>query len=140
MQEFVMSLTGQCLCGAIRYQIESVPAMSGVCHCKNCQRQAGSAFSILAAVPKSEFSFNSGEPKLYEDSDTHNGNMVERWFCGTCGSPIYTVVDSQPDTVYLRAGTMDDTSSLQPQFQVWCDSKQNWVSLVEGVPVVAKQT
>ena len=39
-----MSLTGKCLCGAISYSIDNQPAVTGVCHCKNCQRQAGSAF------------------------------------------------------------------------------------------------
>ena len=33
--------TGQCLCGDIKYTIAAEPVMAGVCHCKNCQRQAG---------------------------------------------------------------------------------------------------
>jgi len=46
-----MAMTGSCLCGAIRYEIDNAPALTGVCHCKNCQRQAGSACSTLAGVP-----------------------------------------------------------------------------------------
>ena len=134
-----MPVTGRCLCGDIKYQIDNPPAVTGVCHCKNCQRQAGSAFSTLAGVPKSEFTLTSGEPKLYEDSDTKSGNKVERYFCGRCGSPIYSALGDQPDSVFLKTGTMDDTSAFQPQFHVWCDSKQNWVTLEEGVPSLATQ-
>ena len=134
-----MSLTGQCLCGAIKYAIANTPAMTGVCHCKNCQRQAGSAFSTLAGVPKAEFTLLSGEPKLYRDSDTKSGNEVERWFCGNCGSPIYSALGSQPEMLFLKTGTLDDTSSFTPQFHVWCDTKQNWVTLDEGVPTMATQ-
>ena len=134
-----MPVTGQCLCGDIKYQIDNAPTVTGVCHCKNCQRQAGSAFSTLAGVPKSEFTLISGELKLYEDSDTKSGNQVERFFCGRCGSPIYSALGDQPDSVFLKTGTMDDTSAFQPQFHVWCDSKQNWVTLEEGVPSLATQ-
>lgn len=135
-----MSITGRCLCGDVQYEIRSAPAVTGVCHCKNCQRQAGSAFSTLAGVPKADFTFTRGKPKLYADSDTDSGNTVERYFCGRCGSPIYSAIPSQPDVLYLKTGTLDDTSSFRPQFQVWCDSKQNWVRLEEGVPALGKQS
>jgi hypothetical protein len=134
-----MSVTGRCLCGAISYEIDSAPAVMGVCHCKNCQRQAGSAFSTLAGVPRAEFHL-SGEPKLYRDSDTDSGNSVERYFCGNCGSPIYSDLPGIPDTIYLKTGTLDDTGGFAPQFHVWCDSKQEWVELREGVPTMAKQS
>ena len=133
-----MSITGRCLCGDITYDLESPPAVTGVCHCRNCQRQAGSAFSTLAAVPKDAFRL-TGTPKLYEDADTKSGNSVERYFCGRCGSPIYSALGSQPDMIYLKTGTLDDTSTFQPQFHAWCDTRQNWVQLDDGVPQMATQ-
>lgn len=134
-----MAHTGQCLCGAIRYEFDGNPAMTGVCHCKNCQRQAGSAFSTLAGVPKAAFRFTAGEPKLYRDADTASGNTVERYFCGNCGSPIYSAIPDQPDVLFLKTGTLDDTGDYQPQFHAWCDTKQNWVKLDEGVPAIPRQ-
>ena len=89
-----MTVTGHCLCGEIAYELANTPAMTGVCHCKNCQRQAGSAFSTLADVPRKDFTFTSGTPKLYLDKDTDSGNSVERYFCGTCGSPLYSALGS----------------------------------------------
>ena len=132
-----MTQTGSCLCGNIRYEIDGEPSITGICHCKNCQRQAGSAFSTLAAVPREAFRFIQGEPKLYADADTKSGNTVERWFCNNCGSPIYSGVDSSPDNWFLKTGTLDDTSTWEPRFQTWCDSKQNWVTLEDGVPAQA---
>lgn len=134
-----MPISGRCLCGAISYELDEAPAMTGVCHCKNCQRQAGSAFSTLAGVPKAQFRLTNGEPKLYEDGDTESGNTVERYFCGNCGSPIYSALPGQPDMLYLKTGTLDDTSGFEPQFHAWCDSKQSWVALKEGVPTMARQ-
>ena len=133
-----MEITGQCLCGEIKYELLNPPAMTGVCHCKNCQRQAGSAFSTLAGVAKSDFSLTSGKMKLYEDGDTDSGNTVKRFFCGDCGSPIYSAVPDSPDMVFLKTGTMDDTTGFTPQFNVWCSTKQNWVDLPQGVPAMQK--
>lgn len=135
-----MTMTGGCLCGAIKYELAEAPAMMGVCHCKNCQRQAGSAFSTLAGVPKDQFKFTEGEPKLYVDGDTKSGNQVERYFCADCGSPIYSALGSQPDSLFLKTGTMDDTSGFNPQFHVWCDTRQNWVDLPDDVPQMATQS
>lgn len=132
-----MSMTGQCLCGAVSYELANPPQMMGVCHCRNCQRQAGSAFSTLAGVAKADFTLH-GEPRLYEDRDTDSGNAVERWFCGTCGSPIYSALPGMPDQIFLKAGTLDDTSGFKPGFHVWCSTKQDWVALEAGVPTMEK--
>ena len=67
---------------------------------KKCQRQGGSAFSTLAGVAKSDFVVKSDEMKLYSDSDTDTGNTVERYFCGNCGSPIYSAVPDSPDVFF----------------------------------------
>ena len=68
------------LLGNIHYEIGSAPTLTGVCHCLNCQRQGGSAFSTLASVASNDFSFTQGAPKLYKDEDTDSGNPVERYF------------------------------------------------------------
>ena len=133
-----MGQTGQCLCGAIKYQFANTPAMAGVCHCKNCQRQAGSAFSTLAGVPMAELEI-AGTPKLYVDTDTDSGTSVERYFCGDCGSPIYSLLPAQPEMAFLKTGTLDDTSGFAPMFHAWCSTKQNWVDLSAEVPQMDKQ-
>ena len=133
-----MAHTGGCLCGAISYEFPNDPAMTGVCHCRNCQKQAGSAFSTLAGVPSAEFAM-TGTPKLYVDGDTQSGNQVERFFCDNCGSPIYSALSSQPDMIFLKTGTMDDTSGFKPAFHAWCSTKQDWVELAEGVPQMETQ-
>ena len=49
------------------------------------------------------------------------------------------MIPDQPDTMFVKTGTLDDTSSFVPQFHVWCDSKQNWITLDEGVPAIPRQ-
>ena len=133
-----MIATGKCLCGIVKYELKSLPLTSGVCHCKNCQRSGGSAFSTVAAVNKNDLVIIEGELTLYSDSDTDSGDTVQRFFCDKCGSPIYSAVPSTPDIFYLKLGSMDDTSYFSPEFHVFCGSKQNWVQLGETIPASQK--
>ncbi len=130
-----MTMTGRCLCGAVSYEIEGDLQMCGVCHCKNCQRQAGSSYSVLFAVADDQIKI-SGDLTTYEDH-SDSGNVVYRHFCGTCGSPVKTSLPTQPGMTYIKAGTLDDTSVLNPQIHFWTNSKQDWVSVDDNVPQIA---
>ncbi|WP_373491613.1 GFA family protein [Parasphingorhabdus sp.] len=133
-----MAITGHCLCGAVNYEIEGDLQMCGVCHCKNCQRQAGSAYSVLFAISDDQIKL-SGDLTTYEDH-AESGNVVHRHFCGTCGSPVKTTLPTQPGMTYIKAGTLDDTEILRPQIHFWTGSKQPWVEIdanvaqIEGNP------
>ncbi|WP_353226963.1 GFA family protein [Novosphingobium sp.] len=123
--------TGGCLCGAVRYTVNGAPLMSGVCHCKNCQRQAGSAWSMLIGVMTDALSI-SGEPKTYIDQGD-SGAAVHRQFCATCGSPLFSLPEAMPGMVFIKAGTLDDTADFAPTAQYYLKSKQAWVDL-PGIP------
>lgn len=127
-----MALKGRCLCGDIRYQIENAPEVMGVCHCKHCQRQTGSAFSTMAGVPKAEFTLRRGHPRTYQ-GPTDSGDAADTLFCGRCGSAICTALANQPELLFVKTGTLEDTSWFRPSFHAWCENKQNWLVIEEGV-------
>ena len=124
-------MTGRCLCGAVSYAIEGDLQMTGVCHCKNCQRQAGSAYSVLFAIADDQIAID-GSLTTYEDT-ADSGNVSHRHFCGTCGSPVKTSLPGQPGVTFIKAGTLDDTSALDPQVHFWTDSAQAWVDIDPAV-------
>ena len=96
------TLTGGCLCGKVRYDIAAPPLMTAVCHCTNCQKQSGSAYSVLIGVPGAAVS-TTGTLKTYEDSGD-SGGKVMRQFCPECGrSPAQAAanaVEYLPGLVY----------------------------------------
>jgi hypothetical protein len=122
-----MAQSGGCLCGKIRYTLNAEPVMCLTCHCKNCQRQAGSSLSIIIGVPDGTVDVE-GEVTTYNDTGD-SGATVRRQFCNTCGSPVFTRVDSPPGILFIKAGTLDDTSALKPVLHCYAKSKQNWVDL-----------
>ncbi len=129
-------IVGGCLCGNIRYACEAEPMMMAICHCKNCQKQTSTTFSILVAVPKGSLNIE-GELSAYNDQGS-SGQAVIRKFCGKCGSPILSDVAALPTMDFLKAGTLDDTSWLKPEAQLWCDSAQSWLKLDDDIAQIAQ--
>lgn len=124
-------LQGRCLCGQFSYESNAAPLATMICHCKNCQRQSGAAFSVNVVVPADAVT-TKGELKVFHDK-ADSGNTVDREFCATCGTPIFSRLSANPGIAIIKAGTLDDTSGLAPGGEVWCDSAQSWVKpMVEG--------
>jgi hypothetical protein len=96
-------LKGGCLCGAVRYTTTAEPVMSGVCHCRDCQRFTGSAFGILVGVPKEALTID-GTMKTFT-SLGGSGKPILRHFCPECGSSIAEEPGTRPGLVILNVGT-----------------------------------
>jgi hypothetical protein len=123
----MQEMSGGCLCGQVRYSAMVEPALVAICHCKNCQKQAGTAFALVVGIPKSELSVR-GNIKTFNDTGD-SGQPVKRNFCPDCGSPITSDAAVMPELVFIKAGTLDDTSWLRPTMQIYCNSVQSWVQL-----------
>jgi hypothetical protein len=126
-------LDGRCLCGAITYSSQAEPLFTAICHCKNCQRQTGTAFSLVVGVPIAALDVQ-GEPSDHVTVGEDHGHSVHRHFCGACGSPIFSISEGNTDIAILKAGTLDDTSWLTPQLEVWGESAQDWVEATQARP------
>ena len=112
--------SGRCLCGAVSYSLNGPIQITAICHCKHCQRQSGSAFSIIVGVLTPDYQ-QSGETSVFHDTGD-SGGAVERHFCAKCGSPILSKVTSLPDLLFIKAGTLDNTTDIQPEIEAFCDS------------------
>ncbi len=121
-------MTGRCLCGAITYRVDTEPTITANCHCRDCQRQTGTAFSVLVAVTRASLHID-GDIATYTTVGTDTHMEVRRQFCSNCGSPIVSLPDMTPDLAFIKAGTLDDTTMLVPEMDVWCDSAMGWVEM-----------
>ncbi|MBC7493296.1 MAG: GFA family protein [Novosphingobium sp.] len=119
---------GGCNCGAVRYRIEGDPMVVAQCHCRNCQRQSGSAFSVNLLVQDANFA-TTGDLTTYVDKDTLSGAPILRKFCGICGSPILSDFSNGTGMVVVKAGTLDDPTPFTPGVSVWTSRKLPWVDL-----------
>jgi hypothetical protein len=132
----MQEMSGGCLCGQVRYSATAEPAIVAICHCKNCQKQTGTAFGLVLGVPKAALSLH-GNIKTYNDKGD-SGRPIARNFCPDCGSPIASDFAAMSELTLINAGTLDDTSWLRPTMQVFCDSAQPWVQLAGEMHSFAK--
>jgi hypothetical protein len=116
---------GGCACGAIRYRAEGEPLFSMNCHCRDCQRETGSAYAAVLAVPGAAFKVVQGSPK-YFDLTADSGQTTRRCFCGDCGSPLFGRPGLGGDMVTIRAGSLDDPSAFRPSQDIYTASAQPW--------------
>jgi hypothetical protein len=130
------SRSGGCLCGAIRYTTVWPPIAVATCQCANCQKQAGSAITVIAMVPTAGLEV-TGDLTTYADHGDSGGTVLRK-FCGRCGSPVITDIpglEAQGIRV-IKAGTLDDRSGLNPSTHYWTESAQDWMVLPDkGVKV-----
>ena len=119
------SLTGSCLCGAIRYTIDVPITELRACHCTNCQKTSGAGGSVNAVVPAAAFHITKGTPKRFTGV-ADSGRTLHRHFCGDCGSPIYSQRENAPDTVVVRAGTFDNAGDMKIVSHIWTKSARPW--------------
>lgn len=118
-------ISGGCLCGAVRYSTTAEPAMIAVCHCTDCQKQNGTAFSVNVLVPNDQIEIGGETLTQYETTGT-SGKKVLRSFCNRCGSPLTTLFEGFGGLAAIKVGTLDDNSWVKPGVQIWCDSIQPW--------------
>lgn len=127
---------GGCMCGQVTYRAEAEPLFSGVCHCKDCQRGTGSAFSCVVAVPDAALAV-TGTPKRH----THTGGSgkgVTIAFCAQCGSRLFSQVEMMAGVTMIEAGTLDDTALFEPQVHIFRDSAQHWFPFTEAMVTFAR--
>ena len=124
---------GQCACGAVRYRLASVPMFVHCCHCRDCQRQTGSAFVLNALIEADRVSLVSGHPEeVILPTDSGRGQKVYR--CPACKIAVWSVYGGVDKLRFVRIGTLDNAAALQPDVHIYTRSKLPWVTLPDGVP------
>ena len=113
-------LTGGCSCGNFRFEFNGELAMAVHCHCKNCQKSSGTGSAAVFATNRSNYVF-TGKTSSYKYIGD-SGKVVERHFCPTCGSPLFSDVEILPDMIFARIASLDEPSQIKPSMHIYCDS------------------
>jgi len=126
-------LEGGCACGAVRYRLSSPPMFVHCCHCRDCQRQTGSAFAINALIETDRIMRLSGDPRPVA-MPTDSGRPHDIYRCPACRTAVWSDYGRRPSLRFLRVGTLDDPSALAPDVHIFTRSKLPWIELPKAVP------
>ena len=124
-------MEGGCSCGAVRYRVEAEPMFVHCCHCLNCQRQTGSAFVINLLVEFDRLEV-TGETEAV-DVPRDDGTMQTIVRCPSCKVALYSFY-TLPTIAFVRAGTLDVPSAVEPDVHIFTRSKVPWLTLPESQP------
>jgi hypothetical protein len=116
--------TGGCACGAIRYEIASEPVFSNECQCRDCQQESGTGHQSHLTFMRADVKL-SGEASHWE-MIADSGNAKTRFFCPTCGSPVYLTFSAMPQFFSVRAASLDDPSRFRPQVLTYAVRGYAW--------------
>jgi len=124
-------LRGSCLCGRVKYEVNGKPLLMYHCHCGACRAASGASYVTNVAFPVASLRITSGAGFLgaYESSPGK-----KRYFCSSCGSPIYSHGQSTKEYVSVRSGTLLDDPGIRPSYHAYVAFKAPWVVINDGLP------
>ncbi|MEE4192733.1 MAG: GFA family protein [Halieaceae bacterium] len=123
------SARGCCQCGQVQLNLSGAPLFIYVCHCLDCQKRTGSAFSMGLVMAADHVAVAGDLTPWTRTSD--DGHSNTRHSCSQCGNIIYGDSSATPGLWKLQAGLLEDTSQLRPNIHLWTRRKQAWVTLPE---------
>jgi len=124
------SLTGRCLCGAVRFEILPPTKWCAHCHCSLCRRAHGAAFVTWFGVERAQFAMTSGEEFLvwYRSSPP-----ARRGFCGRCGSTLFFESTRWPDEIHIALAHMEGAIDRAPAAHVFYDTHVDWFEVSDDL-------
>ncbi len=125
--------SGRCLCGSVRFVVAGKLEPAGYCHCSDCRKFTGSAFSVTVPVAVENFKLLSGKTKGFTQI-ADSSNELTRYFCAECGSPIFGSSPQHPGRVSVTAGSFDDPTAVVPSHQGWLKARVTWSQIPPSLP------
>lgn len=124
---------GGCACGEARYRLTSKPMFVHCCHCRDCQRQTGSAFVINALIETERVEKIAGRTKATSvPTDSGRPHVIHR--CPTCRIAVWSHYGGVERLSFVRVGTLDEPSALPPDVHIYTRSKLPWIVLPPNIP------
>jgi hypothetical protein len=123
---------GGCACGEVRYRLTWPPLIVHCCHCLNCQRQTGSAFVINMLI-ESDRVESLGRPPDRVPVPRSGTKRQQIYRCTACETAVWSTY-TRKNILFVRAGTLDDPSAVEPDVHIFTRSKVPWLMLPETTP------
>lgn len=126
--EGVMSITGGCQCGAVRFRVDGEPGEASICHCRMCQKATGGLFGPFVSAPVEAVVWTRGRPKRFQSS-----NKVHRGFCGDCGTPL--TFEYGDRSMGLAIGALDRPADVRLVEQLASPAQAPYFKDLANLPV-----
>ena len=120
-------VSGGCLCGAVRFEIDLPTHFCAHCHCSMCRRNHGAGYVTWIGVPPAQLRLLAGEEKLVRYRSSEHG---ERKFCGACGTSLFCTNSQFPERVDIPLANLEGPIDKEPQAHIFFSDRAPWVVVV----------
>ncbi len=121
---------GQCLCGAVRYEVDGPFTSMTNCHCSMCRKHHGAPYATFVSAPLAGFRWVSGRDSIARFTTESGGT---RSFCPVCGS-VTPMLLEDAGVVLCPAGNLDGELGIKPQSHIFVGSKAPWYEIKDSLP------
>ena len=132
-----MTITGGCLCKAVRYESAADPIITRVCWCRLCQYLGAGGGTVNVCFATESFRIHGVMRDFRSVADS--GNVMHRRFCATCGTQLFSEAEVRPHLIFVRAGTLDDPEIAQPAVTIWTSQAPSWACISDKIPRIDRQ-
>lgn len=129
------TITGGCLCGALRYEARGEPAVAGFCYCADCRRASGSGSIGFMGFPASALTIAGAA--VTHALKLADGRVADRNRCARCGSLVYGGIVGKVASHTIYAGSLDDPSAFKPTIAIFVGEKASWALVPAGLTCFA---
>ena len=119
-------MQGSCACGTVRFRVEGTPVGVSVCHCGQCRKMSGHAWSS-AYLPQSDIRID-GPVKWVALSPT-----ARRGICPDCGAFLFWKAHDE-DTMSFALGALDGPTGLRLEKHIFTAEKGDYYDIADGLP------
>lgn len=117
-----------CRCGQLKAVCQGEPVRVSVCHCLECQKRTGSAFSAQARWPDDMVTLSGEISEWHRAADS--GHKATYRFCPTCGATVSYVIEGWPGVIAIPLGAFADPQFPAPRFSVYEHRKHEWTTVL----------
>ncbi|MBX2885351.1 MAG: GFA family protein [Granulosicoccus sp.] len=125
-----MTISGECFCGEVRYEVSGTLYDARSCHCSRCRKAFSSQASAYALVDADEFRWIVGEHSLTSFVGEQGFGLQ---FCSKCGSTLCGIYEGTVHGVTL--GCVNGDPDIDIGRHIFVGSKAAWEVLPEGVTI-----
>ena len=127
-------LTGGCLCGRVRFEVDRLTGPFELCHCSRCRKVTGSAFAATVGADAADFRFLSGADAIRSVTlpIRERPPAYRVTFCAECGSAL-----PEPPAAghfEIPAGLLDDDPTLLPDKHIYVEHNAPWHEITDDLP------
>ncbi len=127
-----LTAAGQCLCGAVEFEIDVPARWAWHDHSAAGRRAHGGAYATYVGSWRSRFRVTRGQAAITRFEDT--AARAARSFCARCGTPLTYERSHSPQMVNIPRALFAGRTGREPRYHIAIEEAPEWAW--RGEPLV----